>query len=467
MKILLLTMAMVIFGRTSAQFIGTRTNTLDSTQARYVTNSPLNTPGHSREVERIKDSTFHRLLSNNVRIDRLNYKHDDGIATNVVFVNDSGSLRRGHFPVSSAPDSSVYATRNYVINSGFMRYVDTQFLSNRINLKLNIVDTANHWQPKGAYLTSESDPLSLHPADSSGMLSPYLRKADAAATYQPIGNYSTIAQLAQKVNLSDTGSMLSPYLRQAQAAATYQVKGNYLTSEVDGSVTNELQNLSLIADSLKISQGNAVALPYLRSYTETDPLSVHITDSNKMLSPYLRKIDTTGKWQPKGNYLTAEVDGSTTNELQNLSIVNRTISISQGNSITVPQADFDSLLHKPVFPATYRDSVVYYNSSGRITQLIKHWTDSVAPTLANGFNVDISSAGFTKILNVQVTAVRSTTAAISVPIVGLNGYTITQVSLNIIQSNNALLSGLGILVPGLIFLTTLVGTKVFIDVTGY
>ena len=44
--------------------------------------------------------------------------------------------------------------------------VDTTSLSNRINLKLNISDTAN-------------------------MLSPYLRSNVAAATYQPIGNYDT------------------------------------------------------------------------------------------------------------------------------------------------------------------------------------------------------------------------------------------------------------------------------------
>lgn len=49
--------------------------------------------------------------------------------------------------------------------------IDTTSLSNRINLKLNISDTAN-------------------------MLSPYLRKNVAAATYQPIGSYATTSQLA-------------------------------------------------------------------------------------------------------------------------------------------------------------------------------------------------------------------------------------------------------------------------------
>lgn len=46
-------------------------------------------------------------------------------------------------------------------------------------------------------------------------------------------------------------------------------------------------------------------------------------------------------------FLTMEVDGSTTNELQTLSISNRRITLSSGGSVTVPQADWDSILHKP------------------------------------------------------------------------------------------------------------------------
>lgn len=42
--------------------------------------------------------------------------------------------------------------------------------------------------------------------------------------------------------------------------------------------------------------------------TETDPLSVHTSDSAAMLFPYLRKLDASALYQPKGNYLTTETD---------------------------------------------------------------------------------------------------------------------------------------------------------------
>ena len=45
----------------------------------------------------------------------------------------------------------------------------------------------------------------------------------------------------------------------------------YLTSETDGSITNELQSLSIIGNNLSISNGNTIALPTTR-ITETDPI---------------------------------------------------------------------------------------------------------------------------------------------------------------------------------------------------
>ncbi|MBS1988713.1 hypothetical protein JST56_07040 [Candidatus Dependentiae bacterium] len=47
----------------------------------------------------------------------------------------------------------------------------------------------------------------------------------------------------------------------------------YLTTEVDGSVTNELQTLSLPdSQHIAISNGNTISVPWLSSYTEIDPL---------------------------------------------------------------------------------------------------------------------------------------------------------------------------------------------------
>jgi hypothetical protein len=120
---------------------------------------------------------------------------------------------------------------------------DTSSLSNRINLKLNLSDTASmllnyrHWTQ--GYLKSADITGKLNISDTSTMLSTYLRSNTAAATY------ATIAQNNAKVNISDTTAMLSPYLRSNIASATYAT----------------------------ISQNNA---------------KVNITDTATMLSPYLR-----------------------------------------------------------------------------------------------------------------------------------------------------------------------------------
>ena len=72
--------------------------------------------------------------------------------------------------------------------------VDTTSLSNRINLKLNISDTAS-------------------------MLAPYFKDADTTSL-------NLTSRFATKLNISDTASMLTNYLRSGVAASTYQAKLN-------------------------------------------------------------------------------------------------------------------------------------------------------------------------------------------------------------------------------------------------
>ncbi|MFL5752248.1 MAG: hypothetical protein ACJ76F_02485, partial [Bacteroidia bacterium] len=101
--------------------------------------------------------------------------------------------------------------------------------------------------------------------------------------------------------ITGTSQLLSvPYALHAATAGNVPTNvssfindSGYLTAEVDGSTTNEIQNLSLSGSSLSISGGNSVTLP-------------------------------------------AEVDGSITNEIQTLSLSGSSLSISGGNSVTLP-----------------------------------------------------------------------------------------------------------------------------------
>jgi len=80
--------------------------------------------------------------------------------------------------------------------------VDTTSLSNRINLKVNIADTASMLLPY------------LRKADTASMLTPYFKKSDTTSL-------NLNSRFAAKLNISDTSSMLTNYLRTGVAAGTY------------------------------------------------------------------------------------------------------------------------------------------------------------------------------------------------------------------------------------------------------
>jgi len=94
--------------------------------------------------------------------------------------------------------------------------IDTTSLSNRINLKVNISDTAS-------------------------MLLKYLRKADTSLL-----NLNT--RFAAKLNLLDTASMLTNYLRSGVAASTY-VSGSGTTNYIPKFTGSKILGNSLINDN--------------------------------------------------------------------------------------------------------------------------------------------------------------------------------------------------------------------------
>jgi len=92
--------------------------------------------------------------------------------------------------------------------------LDTTSLSNRINLKLNISDTAS-------------------------MLSPYLRSNVAAATYQPIGSYATTSQVsAVQSNLDTTRNGIRADLNGKQGALTLTTTGSSGAATLVGNTLN-------------------------------------------------------------------------------------------------------------------------------------------------------------------------------------------------------------------------------------
>lgn len=136
-----------------------------------------------------------------------------------------------------------------------------------------------------------------------------------------------------------TGTGNLTLTRNDAATVVISLDGRYLQSEVDGSVSNEIQSLSLNGNELTISGGNTVVLPaggegadgnnYLSSLSWNSSTGV-LTAMRNGLSDLTVNLD--------GRYLQSftEVDGSTSNELQTLSIVGDQLTISNGNTITIP-----------------------------------------------------------------------------------------------------------------------------------
>lgn len=90
-------------------------------------------------------------------------------------------------------------------------------------------------------------------------------------------------------------------------------------------------------------------------------------------------------------------------------------------------------------------TVIYrYGPSGPITERMKTWEQMITPSASNGFIVDISSADFDQITNVQITVGRNTTTPTSVPNISIKSITTTQLILNITQPNSTTVNILGI-----------------------
>jgi hypothetical protein len=141
--------------------------------------------------------------------------------------------------------------------------IDTTSLSNRIDLKLNISDTA-------------------------AMLLPYFRDTDTSLL-------NLTSRFNLKVNISDTASMLLPYLSKADTTSML------LPYFRDGD-TSLLNLTNRFNTKLNISDTAAMLL----NYKNTLNLKLNISDTAAMLLPYATKeyADTTGRLYARQDYTT-------------------------------------------------------------------------------------------------------------------------------------------------------------------
>jgi hypothetical protein len=170
-------------------------------------------------------------------------------------------------------------------------------------------NTFNNKQPAGSYVTGT-------PWTSEGYLTSINSlMVTTALGYTPLSANQTIT-LGGILSGSGTTSIT------ASAASGY-----YMPTTTDQTNWNAKITLGSLSGTSPITYNNGTG-------------AIGIQVANTSQSGYLSSTDwnTFNNKQPAGSYLTAEVDGSVTNELQTLGTSGNTITLTGGGSVTAPYA---------------------------------------------------------------------------------------------------------------------------------
>ncbi|MBL7806813.1 MAG: hypothetical protein JNN28_03305, partial [Saprospiraceae bacterium] len=126
----------------------------------------------------------------------------------------------------------------------------------------------------------------------------------------------TLSLVGNQLSISMGNTVNLPAAPNYVAGAGIDITGNTIsnTGDADANPNNELQTLAIAGNALSISNGNTVNLP--AGITYDAGAGIDITGTT---------ISNTG-----------DADANPANELQNLSIVGNTLSISNGNSVNLP-----------------------------------------------------------------------------------------------------------------------------------
>jgi len=205
----------------------------------------------------------------------------------------------------------------------------------------------------------------------------------------------------------------------------------YLTTEVDASVTNEIQTLSLTNDTLSLTNGGgSVYIPSGGAGTSLDNDSTNelqtisktgstVTLSNNGGSvtvfdgDYANLTNTpsiptqTSQLTNNSGFLTAEIDGDNSNELQTISKTGSTVTLSNnGGSVTVFDGDYTNLTNQPAIPTLTSDltndsgflSIEVDGDSSNELQTISK-TGSTVTLSNNGGSVTVFDGDYTNLTN--------------------------------------------------------------------
>jgi hypothetical protein len=191
-----------------------------------------------------------------------------------------------------------------------------------------------------------------------------LQGSSGAATAPVLGLYEAAANGSDYVGLRAPASVASPwvltlpgtggtnlYFLQTNGSGT-TTWASALTAEVDGSTTNELQNIfetvatssgtSPVADTTTDTLTiNGTAPLSVTGSSSTDTITVACTTASAGVAGCLNSTD----WSTFNSKLSAEVDGSTTNEIEVVDEAYSAANFNAGTTTAVSQDDLYDLIH--------------------------------------------------------------------------------------------------------------------------
>lgn len=269
-------------------------------------------------------------------------------------------------------------------SSGAVVYTETQTTSTNANGLVSIeigtgtvvtgTFTAINWANGPYFIKTETDPTGGTAYTISGtseLLSvPYALHAKTAES------------ITGGITETDPVFVASP--ANGISASDINNWNNKLSTEVDGSITNELQTLSISNDTIYLSNGGYTKLP---------------AGFDGNYNSLTNKPTAVSSFSNDAGYLTSftEVDGSITNELQTLSISNDTIYLSNGGYTKLPagfDGNYNSLTNKPTSVSSFSNDAGYLTS---FTEVDGSVTNELQTLRISNDTIYLSNGGFAKL----------------------------------------------------------------------
>jgi len=186
-------------------------------------------------------------------------------------------------------------------------------------------------------------------------------------------------------NTIDIGSIDTNTQLDEAAVDAFVANNGYLTAEVDGSVTNEIQDLNLAGNILTITNNGSATPIDLSPFsgTNTDNQTINLSGTNLSIAGGntidIGSIDTDTQldeaavdaFVANNGYLTTEVDGSITNEIQNISTSGAAgnISITSGATLSLNVNDADASPINEIQDLSLSGNILTITNNGSATPI--------------------------------------------------------------------------------------------------